>query len=391
VLTLDLATRAFRRADGSGPTIYLSSAIHIGDKAFYQGRQAELDRCDVVLFEGVKPTGMAEIDAALDDVGKADATRKRMVFLAELAVAERTRTGAFAKDFDGLVADAGRFRSAVERLKADGWGRPIALSLVDVEATDERPAEQRLRLLSLGADGQPGGDGSASDLSVESKAVPIDRGGPRRATETNIQGQLAKALGLAFQLDEIDSSKSNWRNSDIDMEELQELLAKAGSNADAILRMLDGTSIEARLAGFFLSLIGVSETLTTMVKVVMVDMLASADELMGSVDGMEAMQKVIIEDRNRIVLNDLKAVIENEPTVKTIAIFYGAGHMDSMERCLRAEFELVSQADAQPNEWLTAIRVDPRPAGLSKSRVRQMREWMHSTMKSRLKTDAKRR
>ena len=127
--------------------------------------------------------------------------------------------------------------------------------------------------------------------------------------------------------------------------------------------------------------IGVSQTLSTAVKVVLLDQLANADEMMGSVEGLEAMEQVIIEDRNRIVLEDLKRIMEHEPNVKTVAIFYGAGHMASMERCMVNEFGFRPEGDT----WTAAMRVDPRAAGLTKSQVQSMREWMTRSIRQQSK------
>jgi hypothetical protein len=379
ILTLEIATRSFRRSDGTGPTIHLVGAVHIADKSFYQAKQEELDRSDVVLFEGVKASGMADIAKDLDDAAKADATRKRIGFLAQLASEARRRTGAFATDLPGLATDSGRFRRVVEGLGSDGWGAPIAMSMVDLPATDSEPAKQQVRFVSLGSDGKAGGEGTAADIAVESEAIRTDSAAQGKKSGANIQSKLAQVLGVSFQLDEMDSGKANWRNSDIDIDALRKRLDEAGPNAGMILRMLEGSSFEAKLANLLLSLIGVSKTLSAATKVIMLDQLANADELMGQagVPGLEAMQEIIIGDRNRIVLDDLKALVEREPEKKSIAIFYGAGHMASMERCLMAEFGVVPQGI----EWTPAMRVDPAESGMTKAQVQQMRAWMTKAIK----------
>ena len=123
--TLELASRSYRRTDGTGPTITLVGAVHIADASFYAAKQAELDGHDLVLFEGVRSTGMGDIPASLDDAAKATATVKRLRFLAQLAVAARERSGRFAVDFASLARDSGRLGDYVARSTADGWGRPI--------------------------------------------------------------------------------------------------------------------------------------------------------------------------------------------------------------------------------------------------------------------------
>lgn len=386
VMTLELASRSYRRADGSGPTVHLVGAIHIADKSFYDAKQEELDRCDLVLFEGVKSAGMGEIAATLDDAGKADATAKRMKFLTQLAVGARERTGHFAKDLAGLAADVGRFGAFVERSKLDGWGRPFAFVAMEIPATDGAPVTERVQMRSLGADGEEGGEGTAADIVVDSDPVRVDRAASNQRSD-NLQARMAKLLGVAFQLDAMDSTKANWRNSDMDIDALRVLLEKSGPDAARILRMLDGTTFEAKIAGLFLSIIGTSKTLSAAVKVVLLESLSSADgpfDALGSSEALQGMQRAIIDDRNRIVLDDLKRVIASEGDKKSIAIFYGAGHMPSFERCLREEFGLTPVADA----WTPAMRVDPKETGLSKAEWKRMREMVGS-MTSRMRSAPK--
>ncbi len=382
-MALELASRSYRRADGSGPTVHLVGAMHIADKSFYEAKQTELDRCDLVLFEGVRSTGMGEIASTLDDAGKADATAKRMKFLTQLAVSARERTGHFAKDLTELAADVGRFGAFVERSKLDGWGHSFSFVVKDIPAADGAAAKQRVQMRSFGSDGKEGGEGTAADIVVDSDPVRVDRAASSQRSD-NLQARLAKLLGVAFQIDEMDSTKANWRNSDMDIDALRVLLEKSGPDADRILRILDGESFEARVAGLFLSLIGTSKTLSAAVKVVMLESLSNTEasfDAFGTSEALRAVQKVIIDDRNRIVLDDLKRVIATESDKKSIAIFYGAGHMPSFERSLRDEFCLTPVADA----WTPAMRVDPKETGLSKAewkRVRDMVESVASRMRS---------
>jgi len=55
-LALEMAVRRFRPAHGSGPTIWLAGASHVGDPAYYQALQELLDAQGRVLYEGVRPT-----------------------------------------------------------------------------------------------------------------------------------------------------------------------------------------------------------------------------------------------------------------------------------------------------------------------------------------------
>ena len=377
--TFELASRSYRRADGTGPTITLVGAVHIADAAFYAAKQAELDGHDLVLFEGVRSTGMGDIPDSLDDAAKATATAKRMRFLAQLAVAARERCGAFAEDFDSLARDSGRLGDYVSRSTADGWGRPIELEIVERPAEGAVPASQLVRFRSLGADGAAGGEGPAADLVVDGDAVPVERRASRGGDGGNIQARLAKALGVAYQLDAIDSGKPNWRNSDMDVEEVRARLEQAGPDASMVLRLLEGNSLEARVAGVLISFLGASRTLSSVVKLMMIEQLSAAGgELggMGVMKSLAAMQKVIIDDRNRVVLDDLKRIIDDERDLASIAIFYGAGHLPAFERSFRDELGLEPVGET----WTAAMSIDPSQTGMSPAQLRSMRRMLERSM-----------
>jgi hypothetical protein len=377
--TLELSSRSYRRADGTGPTVTLVGAVHIADAAFYAAKQAELDGHDLVLFEGVRSTGMGDIPDSLDDAAKATATAKRMRFLAQLAVAARERCGSFAKDFESLARDSGRLGDYVSRSTADGWGRPIELEIVERPAEGAVPASQLARFRSLGADGAAGGEGLAADLVVDGDAIPVERRASRGGDGGNIQARLAKALGVAYQLDGIDSGKPNWRNSDMDVEEVRARLEQAGPDASMVLRLLEGNSLEARVAGVLISFLGASRTLSSVVKLMMIEQLSAAEEVFGGARGMKslaAMQKVIIDDRNRVVLDDLKRIIDDERDLASIAIFYGAGHLPAFERSFRDELGLEPVGET----WTAVMSIDPRETGMSPAQLRSMRRMLERSM-----------
>jgi hypothetical protein len=147
-----------------------------------------------------------------------------------------------------------------------------------------------------------------------------------------------------------------------------------------ILRLLDGNTIEAKVAGFLLGIIGRSEQLATIAKLALVEQLAAADPLAplgsgrGGLRSLAALEKVIIVDRNEVVIADLAALFAaqeaNRPA--TIAVFYGAGHMADLERRFRDELHLVPIAD----RWTAALRVGPVAGGMSAAEIAAMRSTL---------------
>lgn len=391
ILSLQVLTRTFVPVDGNGPRIHLAGAIHIADKSYYERMQKRLDANDLVLFEGVRPPGTGEFSKHLDDAGRVEATRKRMQFLVTVIMQYREREGSMPESLSALEsAGSARFREILPGLRRDAWGGKIRLRLIDVPAEDDRPARVMARLTSRGSDGERGGVGTAADITVDSKPVRVE-GRLKSGRSPNIQEQLAKALGLSFQLHEMNSGKPNWRSSDIDMDELQMRLEKAGGDSALILKMLDGESIITKIAGFLLSLIANSPQTTATMKMVMIDVLASSESLlggrgagkaMGMLPGMDAAMGVILTDRNAIVIRDLKAAIKEERKLRDIAVFYGAGHMRDLEHQLLHELRYEPERDL----WTTAIRVDPRDTGMPMDQVRQMRSMMRNMIERRLKS-----
>ena len=90
--------------------------------------------------------------------------------------------------------------------------------------------------------------------------------------------------------------------------------------------------------------------------------------------------KVLIDDRNDVVLVDLDTLIKDEPNLKTIAIFYGAGHLAKMEKSLIERGYSVGDTT-----WHQAIGIDLKqlPGGAAGSNA--IREMIRKQIDSQLK------
>ncbi|MBY0308145.1 MAG: type II secretion system protein GspG, partial [Phycisphaerales bacterium] len=378
-MTLEIAARTFiPAADKTGPTVHLVGAVHVGDKPFYAALQEMLDRCDLVLFEGVKPPGAGAFDAELDDAGKVKATKARVDFLLLVAEQERSRTGRLPESLAQAVEDAGkRWKTMIASSLTDAWGRPVQYALVPADAP---AAEQHAVVTSVGPDGVSQ-EGRGDDIRAEGK------GAPKRAAakDPGLQSKLADALGLTFQLDAMDSSKPNWRSSDMSIDQLQARFRAAGIEGDRLFSMLDGSSFVGQIASLALGIVKASPQLSGMVKVMMVDMLGSEDALAAGPADLKKMMAVILVDRNDVVLNDLRGVIEREQR-KDVAVFYGAGHLPDMEMKLRRDFGYTPAQE----RWTPAITVDPKAAGMSAKQVQAMRQSMKRQMTAAAQAEQKR-
>jgi general secretion pathway protein G len=378
VVKLEMAVREFAPPDTGKPRVFLAGAVHIGEKGFYRGLQRFLDGQDVVLFEGVKPPGAG---AAEQDVGggtdeeRVAATKRRVRFIA-MAV-ERYRDGHEGKLPPSLreLGEGSEERIAwlLKSSLVDSWGHNFVYS------TKEADGSASFDVASLGADGKDGGEGVAADIRF-SDQKPLSR--PEKGDRSEgLQSKLASSMGLVFQLDAMDHNKGNWRNSDLSVDQVQARLERAGVNADGLFGMLDGSSMFSRFGGFLLGIMGSTPDGKAMLRVMIIEMIGHADQLLDRMPGgMGKVMGVLLEDRNAVVVSDLKKVIQGEPGVKTVGIIYGAGHLPSMERRLVEELGYKPVGDT----WRPAITVDAKAAGVSGAQLKATRQMISRMVEAQL-------
>lgn len=367
-VALELANVVYTPKDqAQGPRIHLISAVHIADKPFYERTQKLLDGLDLVLFEGVKPPGMRAISATMDEPAKIKVTRSRIKFLLAAADEARSADGTLPTDFTKLLAASEkRWRDLIERSLVDAWNKPLVYAVEKGENGIERAV-----ITSIGPDGTSShGEGDDIRLTGKNEAS----GGEKKPK--GLQPQMASALKLTFQTDGIDTTKPNWRSSDMSIDEVQEKLEAAGVKNSALFSMLDGSSFTGQLASFMLNIVKASPTLSTQMKLMMVEMLGSPDAVDSAAPkSMRAMMNVILHDRNAVVIEDLRGVLASEKH-DDIAIFYGAGHMAGLEQQLISELGYVRQSE----EWTTAITVDPKDAGMTEKQAAAMRKQVRKSI-----------
>jgi hypothetical protein len=204
----------------------------------------------------------------------------------------------------------------------------------------------------------------------------------------SLQDALAKALGLEFQLNAIDYSRPHFRNSDLSLGQLERLLAGQDSSGapspemdapssaasvegaggiqfDQFVSIMEGTGLLGGLARVGVALIAASPRLQASFKVAMIDVLSQMEgelpQMAGLTPELQRVLRVLIEERNQQVVSDLEAALQARPRLRTIAAFYGAGHMTDLEKRLRTRLRY------RPAEerWLVAFAVDPKEAGLT--------------------------
>ncbi len=203
--------------------------------------------------------------------------------------------------------------------------------------------------------------------------------------DVSVQHTLAASLGLEFQLSAIDYDRPQFQNSDLTLGQLQQLLLsgrgagdagsanKASQDFEALLQIMDGSSWLGALVQVALKFIGSSPKLRAMTKVLLIETLGQLKGDMSQIKGVppevQRLLAVIIQERNRVVLDDLAAALRSPRRPPSISVFYGAGHMADLQQRLRSDLKY------RPREavWLTALSVNTREAGLSSSDLEAMR------------------
>lgn len=297
---LQIGSRRFAPARGTGPVVWLYGASHIGESNYYASLQRQLDAHPLVLFEGVGEH------------------------------ARRTRE---------------------PKAKSSAVTRP-----------------------KLSKPGTNEGDYS-------------------------LQGTMARSLGLVFQLEAMDYERTNFVNSDLTIAEIQSLMqpgrtftsgpGKAGppreddesnTSFQALLGAMDGSSTLGAIMKGVMQLVGGSARLQAMTKLALIETLgamkADPANMKNLPPDMKHLLEVLIRERNKAVMADLKAELRRKSPPRSIAIFYGAGHLPDLELRLRNELKLRPVEDV----WLPAFSVNARASGLSGFELNFMRSMIRSQL-----------
>ncbi len=194
---------------------------------------------------------------------------------------------------------------------------------------------------------------------------------------SSLQTTLAQTLGLVFQLDAIDYDRDHFQNSDLGVAELQAELTGSPTPATpadqasdpklrAFLKILEGDSLGLSLVQGILKLFQGNPQFRAMARLVIIETISASEgdvsKLAGAASpGMRRLFKTLIDQRNAVVVRDLRKILRSKEPPSSIAIFYGAGHMLDMESRLREKLNYRPVGDT----WVTAFSVDPGKAGLS--------------------------
>jgi hypothetical protein len=201
----------------------------------------------------------------------------------------------------------------------------------------------------------------------------------------SMQSTLAKSLGLVFQLEAIDYDRTNFLNSDLSIAQIQRIMAgnqpvaapgqKGGGNSsfDMLLQIMDGSSFLGSLFKIGMQMIAASPQMQAVAKLTMIEAIGRLKGDMSDVQGLppdwKQLIQVLIQARNKNLMADLKSELKKIPPSGSVAVFYGAGHMDDLQKRVTGELHYRPADEI----WLTAISVDMRKSGLSPSEAQFLR------------------
>lgn len=177
-----------------------------------------------------------------------------------------------------------------------------------------------------------------------------------------IQQSMGRLLRLEFQLENIDYTRPNFVHADASGEEFEKMQKERGeSMMQLMLKSLELSSDpemsekfrQAQEIGLSdLIMMFYSDKAAARFKVVFAGLLAESEKILDQ--KLLGKNSALINGRNEVALKKLDEVLA-DPAKKRVCIFYGAGHMPSMEAALRSRLK----AERKSFTWLSAWKMPP--------------------------------
>jgi len=205
----------------------------------------------------------------------------------------------------------------------------------------------------------------------------------------SMQSALARSLGLVFQLDAIDYDRTNFLNSDLSVLQIQNIMAEGrplvangGTNApfDVLLQIMDGSSFLGSIFKIGLQFIADSPQLQAVAKLTLIEAVGRLKGDLSDVQGLppdwKKLIQVLIQARNQNLMTDLSAELKKIPPSGSIAVFYGTGHMDDLEKRVTSNLHYHTTEDI----WLPAFSVDLQKSGITPAEAQWMQKLVQGQM-----------
>ncbi len=169
---------------------------------------------------------------------------------------------------------------------------------------------------------------------------------------TNIQLKMTDILGLTYQMDGVDYSPKHFVHADFSPEEFKKSMANRGETITGMILQMWRAGLARDLTAGAASQLSLFTLLMAddkqhALKRMVAQELADAESIMTAFEGPEG--STLVAARNQKALNVLKrTLVDKKP--QSVAIFYGAAHMQDFQQRLIKDFDLVPTSI----EWLDA-------------------------------------
>jgi len=357
---LQVVARQFKRPQGDGPVIWLTGVTHVGDVAYYHALQKHLDEQSIVLFEGVGG-------------GPETPPRKK-----EDAVGRQEKEGDAKGDgAEGDDAAEDNELHSVQGTLADSLGLVFQLDTIDYtrphfENSDLSIPQIRWLLSGGKEEDMPQRSKPARRKALEGRgskptkpavappAKPSAREPERGEAKPDKEAE-PKAESAAGERKTESGSEGNADSAQKDADKP----SQSAEQFDRLLQVMDGSSAMGAMVDSLLKFIGTSPKLKAITRLMFIEVLGG---LKGDLANTAAIPpelreviEVLIRSRNKQVILDLQAQLAKETPPASISVFYGAGHMDDLQR------RMVDELGYEPvkDEWFTAFDVNTREAGIN--------------------------
>ena len=191
---------------------------------------------------------------------------------------------------------------------------------------------------------QPGDGASAAGGRRLSSATRPAGEQPRRSRALNMVGTLQRflrdTLKLSFQLEAIDYRRPNFIHADLDAETFQQMQSDRGESfvtilLNSMLRQMSNPTRAMNQPGLGDILLAMrSPDRARQLKLMLARQFEQIDEQMAGMEGPKG--SVILSERNKAAMKVLREQLAAGQS-RTLAIFYGAGHLKGMEEILTKE------------------------------------------------------
>jgi hypothetical protein len=170
-----------------------------------------------------------------------------------------------------------------------------------------------------------------------------------------VQRFMKSSLDLAFQLDEINYGAPNFVHADLDVDTFFDMQEDRGESMMSLMIQSMMNEMSRQNQGMGTAAPGVMDLITALqspdrsrqLKLVLAKQFNQMDEMMSGLEGPNG--SVIITERNKAALKVLRERIAKGD--RKLGIFYGAGHLTSMEKTLIGQMGFKQVGEPV---WITA-------------------------------------